>query len=59
MPEFFEKIVVSFHASLAFVYLTHVKVAIYFYDIYASFEQSPILELRANVLDISKAFHKV
>ena len=30
-----------------------------FHDIYASFDQSPILEVRANFLDISEAFDKV
>ena len=29
------------------------------HDIYASFDQSPTLEVRANFLDISKAFDKV
>ena len=29
------------------------------YDIYASFDQSPTLVVRANLLDISKAFDKV
>ena len=30
-----------------------------FHDIYASFDQSPTLEVRANFLDISKAFDEV
>ena len=29
------------------------------HDIYASFDQSPVLEVRANFLDISEAFDKV
>ena len=29
------------------------------HDIYASFDQNPTLEVRANFLDISRAFHKV
>ena len=29
------------------------------HNIYASFDQSPILEMRANFLDISKTFDKV
>ena len=29
------------------------------HDIYANFDQNPTLEMRANFLDISKAFNKV
>ena len=35
------------------------KLLLIVHDIYVSFDQSPTLEVRANFLDISKAFDKV
>ena len=58
-----KKIAFPVHTNLDFVHQTHVKVPVQLLaivrDICASFDQSPTLEVRANFLDISKAFDKI
>ena len=57
---FTEKIVFSVHTNLDFVHQTRQSQLLSIvHDIYASFDQSLTLEVRANVLDISKSFDKV
>ena len=48
--------------SLDFIHSTHVKISYYHSivpDIYDKFDQHPTLQLRANFLDISKAFDRL
>ena len=55
-----EKIVFSVHTNLDFVHQTRQSQLLSIvHDIYASFDQSLTLEVRVNVLDISKSFDKV
>ena len=58
-----KKIVFSVQINLVFVHLTHVKTFYYqsfmTFMYYANFDQHPTLEMRANFLNILKAFDEV
>ena len=53
-----KKIVFSLQINLVFVHSCKNQLSIV-HDIYANFDQHPTLEMRANFLNISKAFDKV